>query len=275
MQQEARRARQSPPRGVLFAQRLGQGVDLEHFEPSEPLRPYVTRYWVGRWDLRGKEPFPQSVIPHPCVNIEVIRGVPAMVSGVRSKSGSVTLQGHGIIFGVKFAPGAFRPLFGKPVALLTDRSVPLASIFPAAEKWSAIPGLRSIEAMVARAESLLSPLVPKEIDPKLRRVTRIHDRIARDRSIVRVEAVAEIAKSSVRLVQQLFREWIGVSPKWVISRYRLQEAAERMANDRTTNAGDLAGELGYFDQAHFSRDFKRIVGMPPARYAALCRQPSA
>ena len=271
MRKEAHRSRQSPPRGVLFEQRLGQDVLLEHFEPSEHLHPWVTRFWFGRWDRRGKPPFPQTVIPHPCVNVEIVRGLPAMVAGVKSKSQSISLRGRGAIFGVKFAPGAFRPLFGRSVALLTDRSVPIGSVFPGAEKWSALPALRTTAAMVARAESLLAPLVPKEIDAQLLRVTRIHDRIARDRSIVRVEAVAEIAKTSVRLVQQLLREWIGVTPKWVISRYRLHEAAARLANDASTDVAAIANELGYFDQAHFSRDFKRLVGMPPARYAAQYR----
>jgi AraC-like DNA-binding protein len=53
----------------------------------------------------------------------------------------------------------------------------------------------------------------------------------------------------------------------VLRRLRLQEAAERMAD----GAGDwaaLAVDLGYFDQAHFINDFRRVVGRSPAEYAA-------
>jgi AraC-like DNA-binding protein len=62
---------------------------------------------------------------------------------------------------------------------------------------------------------------------------------------------------------------VGVSPKWVLQRYRLQEAAERMASGEATDPAELALDLGYFDQAHFGNDFRRYVGIPPAAYAAM------
>jgi AraC-like DNA-binding protein len=52
----------------------------------------------------------------------------------------------------------------------------------------------------------------------------------------------------------------------MIGRYRLQEAAERMAAARELDVAQIAFELGYADQAHFSRDFKRLIGKAPAEY---------
>ncbi len=51
-------------------------------------------------------------------------------------------------------------------------------------------------------------------------------------------------------------------------RYRMHEAAEKIAEGRAGDMGDLALRLGYFDQAHFIRDFKAIVGRPPGQYRA-------
>ena len=65
-----------------------------------------------------------------------------------------------------------------------------------------------------------------------------------------------------RNLEKLFREYI-VAPKWVIQRYRLHEAAERL-DTAATDLSTLAYELGYADQAHFVRDFKAAVGRPPA-----------
>ena len=53
-----------------------------------------------------------------------------------------------------------------------------------------------------------------------------------------------------------------MSPKWVIQRYRLFEAAGRLSSGQADGA-QLAHELGYFDQAHFIRDFKAMVGKTP------------
>nr|WP_242594970.1 helix-turn-helix domain-containing protein [Corallococcus exiguus] len=68
-------------------------------------------------------------------------------------------------------------------------------------------------------------------------------------------------------MQRLFNRYVGVNPKWVIQRYRLHEAAERLRETPPPELARLALELGYFDQAHFIRDFRRIVGCTPAGYA--------
>ncbi|MEO5873514.1 MAG: helix-turn-helix domain-containing protein, partial [Streptosporangiaceae bacterium] len=66
--------------------------------------------------------------------------------------------------------------------------------------------------------------------------------------------------------QRLFAEYVGVSPKWVLRRARLQKAATRADRGDTIDWAALAAELGYADQAHLVRDFTATVGLPPARY---------
>jgi AraC-like DNA-binding protein len=90
--------------------------------------------------------------------------------------------------------------------------------------------------------------------------------IAVDRTITTVEQVLHRWRLGKRMLQRLFNEYVGVGPKWVINRYRLHEAIERLAGDPPKDWTQLALELGYFDQAHFIRDFKALVGRPPAAY---------
>jgi len=59
---------------------------------------------------------------------------------------------------------------------------------------------------------------------------------------------------------------VGVSPKWVIRHFRLHDAASRLAKAEDVNLTSLAQDLGYADQAHFTRDFKAIVGRSPSDY---------
>jgi AraC-like DNA-binding protein len=60
----------------------------------------------------------------------------------------------------------------------------------------------------------------------------------------------------------------AAGPRCRAQRYRLHEAAERIAAGEATGLAALALELGYFDQAHFGNGFRRYVGVPPAVYAA-------
>ena len=69
----------------------------------------------------------------------------------------------------------------------------------------------------------------------------------------------------------LFRslaDYVGVSPKWVMRRARLHEAAEHADSGEPVDWAALASDLGYADQAHLTRDFTVTIGVPPARYAA-------
>jgi AraC-like DNA-binding protein len=96
-----------------------------------------------------------------------------------------------------------------------------------------------------------------------------------DRSIAQVEDLARAAALSVRTVHRLFERYVGVGPKWIIRRSRVQEAAERVAANARVDWAELAQELGYHDQAHLIRDFKAQVGFTPAVYAARCGAASA
>jgi transcriptional regulator GlxA family with amidase domain len=65
---------------------------------------------------------------------------------------------------------------------------------------------------------------------------------------------------------------LGVSSKQVLSRFRLQEAAWQLEREPELELADLAVRLGWYDQAHFSRDFRLLLGETPARYAVRAAQ---
>src|SRR5207244_5713786 len=102
-------------------------------------------------------------------------------------------------------------------------------------------------------------------------VLQIVNAIADDRELTKADDVARLAGMSKRTLERLFKEYVGVGPKWVIQRYRLHEAAEYAAKGTRHDWADVSAKLGYADQAHFVRDFKRFVGQSPARYTAKAR----
>jgi AraC-like DNA-binding protein len=87
---------------------------------------------------------------------------------------------------------------------------------------------------------------------------------------ITVKEIARRHGMSTRALQRLFRSHVGLGPKWVLRRYRLQEAAERIAAGEAEDYASLALDLGYFDQAHFNRDFRSMVGRSPSEYAHAC-----
>jgi AraC-like DNA-binding protein len=92
--------------------------------------------------------------------------------------------------------------------------------------------------------------------------------ITGDPALRRVDQLAEASGQSVRGLQRLFADYVGVSPKWVMRRSRLHEAALRADSGDPVDWAELAIDLGYADQAHLTRDFTATLGVSPTRYAA-------
>lgn len=222
--------------------------------PSPELAPYVDHYWTVSWQYR--EPYRQLVVPYPNVHLTFRDGT-ATVNGVASRHQIRVLAGTGSVFGVAFRPGGFRPFLDGPVSAISDRSIDAASVFD-----SGLPDPVGTEAV----ERFLLARRP-EPDPRAEEAAGIVARIAAMPEIARVDVLARDLGTSVRQVQRLFAEYVGVGPKWVIRRYRLRGVTERMAEGAEIDWAALAAQLGYADQAHFVRDFKEMFGEPPTWYA--------
>ncbi len=81
-----------------------------------------------------------------------------------------------------------------------------------------------------------------------------------------MEQLATEAGTSVRTLQRMFAEYAGVSPTWVLRRYRLLDAAESAAGGER-EVGPDRRRSRYSDQAHLVRDFSAAIGSTPAAYA--------
>ena len=95
---------------------------LDTFAPSRQLKHVVDRHWIVRWDLRGRPPFQQEVLPHPSVNL-VVEPHGAWVWGVPTKRAIRMLHDQGWAVGTKFKPGAFTAITGIEAGSLTDSRV--------------------------------------------------------------------------------------------------------------------------------------------------------
>ncbi|WP_346348757.1 helix-turn-helix domain-containing protein [Rhodococcus sp. T2V] len=88
----------------------------------------------------------------------------------------------------------------------------------------------------------------------------------RRRDFVRADQLAAHAGCSLRTLQRLFTEYVGIGPKWVIQRFRILDAAAAAHSGERIDWSALAYELGFSDQAHLTRVFTQVVGTPPATY---------
>lgn len=253
-------------RGILHPQAGAQRFALTRHPAGAEVATHVDRHWIVRWDLRGRSPYTQEVLPHPCVNL-VFEGGRGRVFGVVRDKFSRRLEGAGSALGTRFRPGAFAGFVATPMTALVGRSVSVVEAFGpdgAALDEAVSAAGEDLAAAVGPVEAFLAARLP-ETDDGYPLVAAIVADMLHLPPGERVEDVARRHGVSARTLQRLFRRHIGLGPKWVLQRYRLHEAAERMA------AGDddltrLALDLGYFDLAHFTGHFRRAVGRPPSAF---------
>jgi AraC-like DNA-binding protein len=259
-------------KGILDPALAARKFRLARYEPSADLRTLVEYHWVVEWDLTGQDPYVQKTLPYPCVHM-VFDPDNTEIFGVVRKAFEYTLTGKRRVLGVRFLPGGFRRLLNAPLRTITDRRLKLEEIFDvttaAAERN--VFAAADDSGMIEVAEALLRCRVPGTpnadlYDPDSALVNSVINRIATDRSINKVAALAAATGLGIRCLQRLFSDYVGVSPKWVIRRSRLQDAAAFLAKAEAVNLTRLALDLGYSDHAHFTREFTAITGRSPSSY---------
>ena len=253
------------PRGVIAGP--PGPVELRRYHPDADLRPLVEHFWLVRWDLSDRPPMRQYVLPHPTIHL-VVETDRAEVVGVVEGRFERVLEGRGRVLGIKLRPGTFAAFTERPVSEFTGRTIPMVQMFgsPARRYVDAVLATDDDDALCGQAEQFLRALRPCLPAPA-ERARDLVERVQSDPSVKTVEALARLADLGPRSLQRLLRRTVGVSPKWILLRYRLHEALARLEPKEPVDWAALAVELGYFDQAHFIKHFKAFVGSTPAQYS--------
>jgi AraC-like DNA-binding protein len=255
------------PRGILNRKAGEKKFHLSRYLPAQDLSFFIEHYWIVSWDLRGQEPYVQETLPYPSVHL-VFEKDQTSVVGVQTRKFVRLIEGKGRVFGIKFKPGAFYPFVKASVSQFTNASTGFCDTFGIDSQAleEAILSHEDEGEMVELAEKFLRERLPEQ-DENIRVINEVVDYIIAHREITKVDDVAIQFSLSKRTLQRLFRQYVGVSPKWVIKRYRLHEVVERLSDGEVVDWPKIVLELGYTDQAHFIKDFKTIIGITPMEYA--------
>ena len=252
------------PDAILRPTRAERTLTVERVPAGPRLAELVDYHWYVGWS--APQPHQQQVVPQPRIHVAAEDGR-LLVHGVSREPFFRTLTGTGHVLGAAFHPGGFRPLLGRSVAAISGTVVPAGDLFavddrPVAER---ILGTDEVPAMVAAMEEYLLDLGPAP-DPLVAEVRALVRKAEQDRTLTRAEDLAAHASTSLRSLQRLFTDYVGIGPKWVIARFRILDAAAAAHGGEPVDWAALAVELGFADQAHLTRAFTQVVGTPPATY---------
>jgi len=257
----------------------GFSPPVHRYAVPPELDDLVCRFWVPVWSLPPGESTVQRVLQYPVCQL-VVGSDRAAVTGPTTGLATQHLSGSGWVVGAMLQPAAGSMLLGGPVSAATNEVVPLET--------SALTG---VDELVAGVRRLVGPAPADHarhqqacallgralldlgpVDEEGLLVNRVVRHVEREPGVVRVSQVCAAFGLSERTLQRLLARRVGLSPKWLIQRRRLHEAAERLRSGALSGRhgalADVAADLGYADQAHFTRDFRAVTGTTPGAFAA-------
>jgi AraC-like DNA-binding protein len=254
-------------------------VIYRQFAPSPGLRGLVDRLWwlEGPAGAIGADPIP----PDGHTEIIVHGGDPfrrraaggewsvqdrVLLAGQATRALQVAPSGLARVVGARLLPHAAYAIFGQPQHQITDAVVGLRDVAPrfartleddVAPREDGYAMVRALDAALLRQVSHRS--VPAAA------VRATMQAIERE-GLLKVADLADSAGISTRQLERLFHEQVGLSPKRFLRILRFQAALHAMHSGRRTPWVDVALSHGFYDQAHFIRDFKALAGTSPAAF---------
>jgi AraC-like DNA-binding protein len=257
-------------RGILDPGLLRQRVRLTRYPVDDALAGLVDRFWAVRWHLPPGREHRQQVLTHPAANLSVTLAdgqLAAQCNGVARAVTTRVLTGQGWAVAAMTTPGGLGAFVTEDASEYTDRVVPLDVIGVDGDALRTAMGEARDETqqVALLAEALRSAVRPDRV-VGARQVADVAKLAETDRSVRRLADLAERSGVTPRSLQRMFLRYAGVSPTWVLRRYRLIDAAEAVRDGEQVAWAELADRLGYADQAHLIRDFRAAIGQTPAAY---------
>jgi len=249
----------------------------QEFEPPEELRDTIKCFWYNSRD-----------VGEPLSSFEVLPDGYAEIIFHFGSGCSVSYGG-----GLQPLPSPFMiGLLNQPVHFHTKNRLEIIGIrcFP----WTVFDllglpsgkdGARLFEHTISQLQSPLNKLIQADkIDEALDLVKKYfldaRSQVAIDSMLYKagvamgkangtmpVSQVAAAAHATVRTLERKFKESSGYTVKDVSGLMRFEQVRNHLWLSPNSNLAGLAHALGYTDQAHLSREFKRYSGTTPAVFA--------
>jgi AraC-like DNA-binding protein len=246
--------------------------------PPPEIQEHVACLWV-------RDPQPAArlhrIVPDACADIVWVTGRRVRVAGPATGPFMSTIPAGGSAVGIRFRVGAAGSALGVSARELLDGSFALDEVWGAAgaelaERLDAAPHAEAAAAVLATAVARRLP-PPDAIDPIVRAAAI---GVARPRTPV--EALGASLGIGERQLRRRFGDAVGYGPKTLQRVLRFQRflalaqppAGPVRPEREAPDLARLAFEAGYADQAHLTRECRRLAGLPPAALLATGAGPS-
>lgn len=257
-------------------------LGYRRIEPSAALREFVDCFWFI--DASCQDATGHTEFMHPDGGIGVFfnygdtlsfnrhqKGAGAYLDGTNTRSVALGLNGAIDAAGIRFKPAGASVFFKLALSELKDQQLDLTDMKQneLLQLYEILPTKKLLSEKVTAIEQALtdSRLRDKHISPLTHRAIGM---IKHSQGRLTVAELAGHVDIGQRKLERLFRTQLGMRPGDMARAVRIK-AARGHLKQSGADLADIAYRLGYCDQAHFSKSFKAVVGLPPGAYRQRSR----
>lgn len=246
-------------------------MKFKRYQPSFRLRPFVKAFMI----IESKNEIESRILPDTSVTLAFrIKGKvsqdggvvpPAAISGLRNQLRVLNYSKHTSTLVVAFQEGGANAFFSEPLHELFGRSLPLDDLLQRSKIAETEEKLSEAEDNLEKIKTVESFLLSQIRENRkdlliFKAVSQIKD----FHGDVKIKELLKFLHTSRDPFEKRFRHIIGTSPKQFSQIIRLRNVINHHSPEK--NFTELALEAGYFDQAHFIKDFKAFTGFTPRKF---------
>lgn len=238
--------------------------------PKGYLSKYIYSYWKLDCDYELTNSFDINIIPNGCVDLMFNKNASQYVYiwGASRKAFKEKILSSPDIFGIRFLPSQINRFFKLPFEDIHKNPIRFNRLMKREfleleEKLFSVATFP--ERIKVMEDYLKKQLLQNKFNINYNLLNAIY-RVLKSKGNLRMEDISNEISLSCRYTRKLFKEQLGITPKEFAKIIRFQNAYKTLLEASNCKLIDLALENGYFDQAHFIKEFKNYAGVTPTKY---------
>lgn len=265
-----------------MVERIVPHLDYLNFQlitPSPVLRPYIQQYWIIQHPGLAQASRPEFIHPSGGYGLVFNLGDSFWIDGAMGQ-GAIFLDGCNTVsrqlyfagkvmaLGIRFFPGKAYPFLQVPLHHLQNEVLLLDDIAQSSLMQALAEQIYTAPTLMAKINILETWLFNqlKHIEDASAVVPVSIQTLKKRHHELSIKQLADKLYLSQRQLERLYRKEVGFTPKQYTRLLRIEQARDHLKRQLHISTAQIGAELGFYDQPHFIREFRAVVGMTPVQY---------
>jgi AraC-like DNA-binding protein len=257
-------------------------MEYKVYTPCPGLEKQVRYYWSLESNPDDAPHSRERIFPDGCIElifnyrdlfIKFENNVPSheqyrtMLYGQLKTYIEVEATGRVGLFSVRFNPAGLQPFINRDVGTLTSRELNITQL------WGAEGSELELQMLACTTNEERVSLIEDFLLNKLKAIAFDNsdveycvDALTQSEGSVTIDVLAKQLCIGKRQLERKFNAAVGLSPKMLARIIRFQNTLQLIEKREFTSFTGVAHEGGFYDQAHFIKDFKEFTGLNPKQY---------